>query len=240
MKRITTITPEMIEDVREMLIYMGVPVVQAPSEAEAQCAELVKGGKAFAVASEDMDALAFGSLFLLRGFNNKKNPIIEINFASVLEQLDFTYNEFVDLCILLGCDYCKTITGIGAAKAYNLIKQCSKIETIVEFIETTNSQKYIVPDDFPFDEARKLFCKPNVISADSLEFSWNPPDEEKLKDFLVGSKGFSVSRIENSMKRLKKSHIGNQPKIDNFLTLPSKRSNESEEDTKRKIYKFLS
>ena len=40
--------------------------IQAPCEAEAQCAELVKGGKVFAVGTEDMDALTFGSTVLLR------------------------------------------------------------------------------------------------------------------------------------------------------------------------------
>ena len=45
---------------------MGIPFVAAPCEAEAQCAELVKSGKVFAVGTEDMDALTFGSSVLLR------------------------------------------------------------------------------------------------------------------------------------------------------------------------------
>jgi len=40
--------------------------VQAPCEAEAQCAALVKAGKVYAVGTEDMDALTFGSSVLLR------------------------------------------------------------------------------------------------------------------------------------------------------------------------------
>ena len=34
---------------------MGIPVIDAPGEAEAQCAELVRMGKAYASATEDMD-----------------------------------------------------------------------------------------------------------------------------------------------------------------------------------------
>lgn len=41
-------------------------VFQAPCEAEAQCATLVKEGKVFAAATEDMDALTFGSSVVLR------------------------------------------------------------------------------------------------------------------------------------------------------------------------------
>ena len=47
------------------VVYI-VCVVQAPCEAEAQCAALVKAGKVYAVGTEDMDALTFGSSVLLR------------------------------------------------------------------------------------------------------------------------------------------------------------------------------
>lgn len=40
---------------------MGIPHLSAPSEAEAQCAELVRGGRADAVATTDSDALIFGA-----------------------------------------------------------------------------------------------------------------------------------------------------------------------------------
>jgi len=74
------VTGEMSEDAKRMLILLGVPVFTAPCEAEAQCAVFVKLGKAFAVASEDMDSLTFGAHYLLRGFNSKKEPISEISY----------------------------------------------------------------------------------------------------------------------------------------------------------------
>mmetsp|Transcript_9058 Transcript_9058/g.7975 ORF Transcript_9058/g.7975 Transcript_9058/m.7975 type:complete len:129 (+) Transcript_9058:253-639(+) len=73
--RTTTITSTMKEDCKNMLRYIGVPVLEAPCEAEASCAALVKAGKAFATATEDMDALTFGTKFLLRNFNNKGEPV---------------------------------------------------------------------------------------------------------------------------------------------------------------------
>ena len=47
------------------LMFMYVSV-QAPCEAEAQCAALAKAGKVYATATEDMDALTFGSTVVLR------------------------------------------------------------------------------------------------------------------------------------------------------------------------------
>lgn len=45
---------------------MGLPVIEAPSEAEAQCAQLCKDGRVYAVATEDMDALTFAAPRLVR------------------------------------------------------------------------------------------------------------------------------------------------------------------------------
>ena len=70
------ITAEMMDDAKKLLRLMGTPVIEAPGEAESQCAVLTKQGLAFATASEDMDSLTFGSNVLLRGFNSKKEPII--------------------------------------------------------------------------------------------------------------------------------------------------------------------
>jgi flap endonuclease-1 len=66
----------MMADAKKLLTLMGMPVIEAPSEAEAQCASIVKLGLAYGTATEDMDALTFGTNFLLRGFNSKKEPII--------------------------------------------------------------------------------------------------------------------------------------------------------------------
>ena len=55
-----------------MLVLMGVPIVQAPGEAEAQCSYLNKVGKVDAVCTEDTDSIVFGTQLLIRELNNKK------------------------------------------------------------------------------------------------------------------------------------------------------------------------
>lgn len=87
---------------------------------------------AFATATEDMDALTFGTKYLLRGFNAKKAPITQISHLEVLEGLGMTQSEFVDLCILCGCDYSPSITGIGPMTSYKLLKQHGTIEGLLE------------------------------------------------------------------------------------------------------------
>jgi len=69
------ITSEMMADAKKLCKMLGCPVIEAPGEAEAQCAEICSMDLAFGTASEDMDSLTFGSKHLLRGFNSKKDPI---------------------------------------------------------------------------------------------------------------------------------------------------------------------
>ncbi len=65
-RRLVKVTPQHNEDCKNLLRLMGVPVLDAPGEAEAQCAALAKANKVYAVGTEDMDTLAFGAPVLLR------------------------------------------------------------------------------------------------------------------------------------------------------------------------------
>lgn len=149
------ITKEMMEDAKNLIRIMGCPVIEAPSEAEAQCAELCRMDLAFGVASEDMDSLTFGAKYLLRGFNSKKEPITQIDLKAMLEGFEMTMDEFIDLCIMCGCDYTHSIGNIGPIKAFKLIKEEKNIEGILKVIEKANEdpdkkQKYIIPENFLF------------------------------------------------------------------------------------------
>ena len=156
------ITKEMMEDAKNLIRIMGCPVIEAPCEAEAQCAELCQMDLAFGVASEDMDSLTFGAKYLLRGFNSKKEPITQIDLAAMLEGFEMNMDEFIDLCIMCGCDYTHSIGNIGPIKAFKLIKEQKNIEGILEAIKKVNEdpdkkQKYIIPENFLYEESRQLF-----------------------------------------------------------------------------------
>lgn len=102
------------DDCRRLLDLMGVPVVQAPCEAEAQAAALAKAGLVYAAATEDMDALTFQTPVLLRKMtfaNASKSLIQSVDYQKAVEGLGLTHDEFVDLCILLGCDYWYALVG---------------------------------------------------------------------------------------------------------------------------------
>ena len=101
-KRTVHVTAKHNDECKKLLRLMGLPVIEAPSEAEAQCAVLVKAGVAFATGklfssahsfrltkisgSEDMDSLTFGTPILLRRLNlaeSQQKPIMEIYLDKV-------------------------------------------------------------------------------------------------------------------------------------------------------------
>lgn len=169
--RTVHVTPEMAEDAKKLIRLMGLPVVESACEAEAQCSALVKAGKAYGTATEDMDALTFGSTHLIRGFSSTKDPVIDIDLSIVLREFGMTMDQFIDLCILCGCDYTPHIEGIGPVTAFKLIQELKTLEKTIEKItaDSAKGKKYKLPPKFDYVEARKLFKTPIIHDPTTLD-----------------------------------------------------------------------
>ena len=182
---------------------MGIPVIDAASEAESQCAELVKKKVVWGMASEDMDSLTFGTPFLIRHLTKSQSGskanqgILEVNLQEMLEDMKLTqdevviytlvYTQFIDMCILCGCDYCDSIRGIGQVKAYQFIQKYKTIEKVIENLP----DKYVVcccfvfsniifqvPEDWPYQRARELFKNPEVTPAEEIKIKYAPKTDK--------------------------------------------------------------
>uniref|UniRef100_A0A7S2PHZ2 Flap endonuclease 1 n=1 Tax=Leptocylindrus danicus TaxID=163516 RepID=A0A7S2PHZ2_9STRA len=153
-KRLVVAGKKENEDSQKLLQLMGVPVIMAPCEAEAQAASMCKAGKVYAVGTEDMDALTFATPVLLRKMtfaNASKSDIQVMDYKKAVEGLGLTHDQFVDLCILLGCDYCDSIGGVGPKTALKLIREHKCIE---EILKNIGDKKYRVPDSWIPNEKR--------------------------------------------------------------------------------------
>jgi flap endonuclease-1 len=265
-RRTVRVTREHNQECQRLLKLMGIPYIIAPTEAEAQCAVLARAGKVYAAASEDMDTLCFDSPILLRHLTfseQRKEPIQEIHLDKVLAGLNMERKQvsllskikptgsdgeqFVDLCILLGCDYLDPIPKVGPHTALKLIRDHGTLERVVEWMQKDEKKRYIIPDDWPFADARELFFNPDVRPADHPEcdFKWEAPDVEGLVNFLVTEKGFSEDRVRNSAARLQKNLKGTQqarlegffkpmPKTEEEIKNLKRRNEEKNEEKKKK------
>ncbi|KAF9242667.1 PIN domain-like protein [Melanogaster broomeanus] len=227
-RRTVRVTREHNEECQKLLRLMGIPVIVAPSEAEAQCAELARGKKVYAAGSEDMDTLTFASPIIYRHLTfseAKKAPISEISLDKVLQGLEMDMPQFIDLCILLGCDYLEPIKGIGPKSALKLIREFGGLKGVVEHLREKCKKKggVQVPEEWPWEEAKKLFEKPDVLPASEVELEWKDPDVEGLVQFLVVEKGFSEERVRKGAEKLQKFlNAKQQGRLDGFFTAKPK------------------
>ncbi|MCH1770971.1 MULTISPECIES: flap endonuclease-1 [Metallosphaera] len=204
------LTTDMAKESKELLEYMGVPTVQAPSEGEAEAAYLNAKGITYASASQDYDSLLFGAEKLIRNLTisgkrklPNKDVYVEvkpelIETASLLKKLEITREQLIDIAILVGTDYNPDgIRGIGPKKAYKLIKTYKKIENI-------DKRELPEPIYFDYEKIRVLFLKPQVtLPSTPLELS--DPDPSKIIQFLVNENDFNEERVRGTIERLQKA-----------------------------------
>ena len=204
-KRVIHVSKEQNNDVRILLKLMGIECIDAPQEAEAQCASLVSSGHCYATGSEDTDSLTFGSTRIIRNLTSGlKEPMIQINLPSVIKEFGLSgHDSFIDLCILCGCDYCPNIKGVGPKTALNLIVKYDTIENVLKNLPERLYSN--VPDNYIdiVNQSRMLFKNHVVISPDpGYIFKIHDLDESGLYNYL-SEKSFNKERILKVIDRLK-------------------------------------
>ena len=141
-------------EVIELLKRIGVPFFKAIGEAEEYCAFLQKNGIVDYVLSEDTDSLTFGATKVLFSVPKEKNNYLLCDSKILLKDLELTEDEFIDFCILSGCDYTCTIPKIGPVSALKIIKKYSCIDSFI-----LDNTKYQIPENFNYSLSRELFIK---------------------------------------------------------------------------------
>lgn len=179
-QQIVNVTPQQIMDCQQMLKLAGLPTLTAEHEAEATCAAMCASGQVDAVITEDMDALTFGSAVVLRDCRPQKPILLEIRLNVLLQCLGLTQEQFVDLCILCGCDFSGTLRNINHQDALQLIRQYGSIEAILEQRQDRQLEH------FTFKVAREIFLHPPTLSDEAFHdcCSVPPVNPRALDDFL--------------------------------------------------------
>jgi len=194
----TTLTNKHVKECQEILTLLGIPFINAPSEADAQLAYLIKNNYIDYVLSEDMDLLTFGCNKLIRDYKSSKKQITIYNLDLLLKDLNYNMNEFIDLCILLGCDYTDTISGIGLVRAYKLINEHKNIETILKNIKQKE------PENFNYKKARTFFINPPVEIINN-NFKFKNGDIDKLLEKIIDYYDFDCDYWNKFLKFLNPS-----------------------------------
>ena len=188
----------------EIAKLLGVPAIIAREEADTQCAYLSKKGLVDYVATEDMDILTFGAKSIIKNFSKKE--IYKIDLEQILEEGNITMDQFIDICILLGCDYTETISGIGIKKVWSLILKYGSIEELIKNDKKIIENKYKLPDNFRYLEAREYFKNPVYINMSEEDLKLYPPKLNELKALLIKKYNFMEDNIEKMIDFLRKKY----------------------------------
>ncbi|MDD5111989.1 MAG: flap endonuclease-1 [Candidatus Altiarchaeota archaeon] len=185
-KRTSRLTGAMLEDAKTLLGFMGVPYLQAPSEGEAQCVRLCQKNDAWAVGSQDYDALLFGAPRLVKGLTmSGKMELSLVELDKNLEALGINRNQLIDIALLVGTDFNDGINGIGPKKGLKAVKE-GKVNELAAGID--------------MDELRRIFLEPDV--TDDYEVNWGMADENRMVEFLSGRHDFSRTRVSSAAREL--------------------------------------
>ena len=195
-------TDEVKESAKELIRYMGLPIVDAPSDGEQEAAYICRRKDVWAAASQDFDSLLFGTPVLLRNLTmtgRRKVPGKDIyreikteviDSEEFLRNLGISREQLVDMCILMGTDFNTGIKGIGPKKALKLVRDNGDLESVLRKIGED------IPD---YQEIRGIFL--DYEGSDDYSVEHGPLDRQAVVDMLT-SYDFSADRVNSALDRI--------------------------------------
>ena len=207
--RTSILTKEMLAEAKKVIEALGLPIVQAPSEGEAQAAHLVKQSKAYACISQDYDTLIFGCPQLIRNVSiegkRKKAGTLAyqtvkpelISLQDVLDHLQVTLDQLIVLAILVGTDYNPGgVKGIGPKTGLKLLlEHKNNFEKIFQEVEWDKQ--------YPELSWKEVFDTIKYIPVtDNYQLAWKPVDAKKLIHLLVQEHDFREERVVSRVEKL--------------------------------------
>lgn len=207
------LTREMVGQACALLDALGIPHIQAPSEGEAEAADLVNKGAAWAVASQDFDSLLFGSPLLVRNLSTtgrrkipRKNEYIDIQpelieLEPTLKASNINRYQLIWIAMLSGTDFNGGVYGIGPKKALKLVSGAKTFEdAIARLPENAKSKKSEEGEISGLENWKKIedfFLNPPV--SGSTEIKFGIPNPQKVASILCDEFDFSHERVERTL-----------------------------------------
>ena len=197
------LTGEMRAEAQQLLRLLGLPIVEAPSEAEAQAAHMARRGAVWAAASKDYDSLLFGASRLVRflTISGKEflpsqgtfRPITPelIDLERMLKALAITHAQLIDLGLLVGTDFHPGVKGIGPKKALTLVTRHGTIDRMPPEIRDAFGAD--------LDRLRQIYLEPAVV--DDYDVTFGECDREGVIQFLCDEHAFGRERVVAALDR---------------------------------------
>jgi flap endonuclease-1 len=188
--RTQRLTDTIVETTRELLTLFDVPVVDAPAEGEAQCAQMAHDGTADYASTEDYDALLFGAPLTIRQLTSSGDPEL-MNLDATLAEHGLTREQLVDVAILCGTDFNGGIDGVGPKTAVSLVTDHDDIYGVLSAREDEIEH---------VDRLRSLFLDPAVepVSPETDV----APDVDAAREFVLDQWEVDPEEVSTGFERI--------------------------------------
>ncbi|MFB6118451.1 flap endonuclease-1 [Halosegnis sp.] len=194
--RTQRLTDVIHETTRGLLARLDVPVVEAPAEGEAQAAHMARREQVDYVGTEDYDALLLGAPYTLRGLTSKGDPEL-MEFQATLEEHGLTWEQLVDVGILMGTDFNDGIDGVGPKTAVKLVREHGDLWGALDAQEAHIEGADLI---------RELFLDPDVDEDISLELDIEP-DVEAARAYVTDEWGVASEEVDRGFERIEQSLV---------------------------------
>jgi len=200
--RIMYYSQEMVDETKQMLDFLGVPWVVAKAEGEGQAAVMAAKGQLDIVATQDWDALLYGTPRLVRNLmsdgtkqHGRTVRAQLINLDAMLGSHELSREQLIDLAIMIGTDFHPGIKGIGPKTGIKLIKEHGSIEVICQLKDKEVPRR--------LDEIREIFHNHPAVEVADEDLLPGPIDIKGLTQFLQVERQFSQRRMDNELDKLR-------------------------------------
>ncbi len=195
-RRVKRIKSNELINIHKLFDVLQVPYIRAEYEADAMCAKLFKDKIITACLSDDMDMLALGCGSTIK-FH--EGLCIEFNLQQIKRDLNFDQEQFIDMCILFGCDYLHHPFRFDCEEIYTLIKKHgSLLEALfsnehVLFNMNNSSVKIIGEHYYQVKDIYLNSFKKENIPLRLYNLKLNHINYDELVSFLKKIKWFDIS-----------------------------------------------
>jgi flap endonuclease-1 len=200
MKRTQRITKIQLDQLRELFDIMHVPHLTAVGEADSLCIKLYKQGYVGACLSDDTDILAGGCRKMIKFYDHH---IIEADLYNILKHLGLSETQFLDMCILFGCDYYKHPHKVDHELVLKLIKEHGTIENLFKTFDGESQMRDAKIQRY--DQVRKILLEDKEKIPDTFNV--------KIENLIVAEDVVNLLKSNNpelgerEAKRIKDSIV---------------------------------
>lgn len=260
------ITERMSSDCKNLLKLFGVPYIDAPMEAESQCAFLNQIELTDGTITDDSDIWLFGGRTVYKHFFNQQKNVLEFKAENIEKLYSLDRHKMIQLSILVGNDYTNGIQGIGAVTAMEILSEftsktdndatdeTSLLGGLSKFKEwflnskTNFTRKSLrsklknieVTEDFPSRRVVEALLQP-IVDKNDEKFTWGQPDAESIRELAKTTFGWTYSKTDDILlpvlKKLEEKK--SQQSIKNYFKITSQATGEGTVQVSKRVRRAI-